>query len=675
MLFSLPWAVVSFRDDASSNVLYEPVNEPQPHLSRMVANGKNLAEFFKNVDDNAKMHAAAKLGSVPSFAEVAFGSNISVTLGGYTPPCPWKPYLNNDGEVKGTGSYGEVFVATLRCQYSPPFPVAIKKFKGSSQTEVMNEAKIMDKFSDKHFVKVYGMGKSTKIGSNVFYLLMEAAEGGSFEGYVKKAGASQDAYNTAVNLFLDALEGLAEMHAMGYHHRDIKPDNILVTKNCGTHTCHGKVADLGLSCHASRCDGVKGTPYYIAPELLKYEFNSRRNDVWSMGVILFRILNKGLLPEKFRNSYSQSALYSQINSFNVEAEKEYQAMPEGGLKSLLAEMLKRDIMNRLSSLEALDWALRAVKGCGVVTSQGATCPADSTKLIQLLPSCWAGSQVGDWQPTSAIKQESPKNDFVERPKVDQQRIIEKPKVQKFEIETDFLVNPVHVKQPKIENRKVQKYEIETDFFVGPMPLKHQVPFLVERDVFARRERKHVMKFKAEKLGLVIVDATGAVSEVNEGQAKQKGVKPGWFIEEVAGRPYVNYLLTLALVGTYGNSFTLKFREPLVTQYPSPEDDENPLVQTNNGKQASVKVFTVQYPQYTLGLGFLFMDTIVKDGIVQGAWNYLPSQNRLGLPVKVGDKFISVNNLLWKDVVNDQQFVRDATSGKMGPLSFQYLAEG
>jgi serine/threonine protein kinase len=621
--------------------------------------------------------------------ELAFGSNTSFMLGGYTPPCPWQADLNQDGKVVGTGAFGEVFTATVKCQSSPPFSVAIKKFKASSKSQVENEAKIMDKFSSKHFVKVYGMGKSTRFGSNVFYILMEAAEGGSFEGYVKRAGDSVSAYNTAVNLFLDALEGLAEMHGMEYHHRDIKPDNILVTKKCGTlpGTCHGKIADLGESCHARSCDGLHGTPYYVAPELLKYEFNSRRNDVWSMGVILFRILNNGKLPSKFRNSLDKQRLYSQINSFNVEAESEYRAMPEGGLKSLLAEMLKSDVRNRLSSLEALDWALRAVKGCGVLTSEGAICPADQNKVVQLLPSCWAGSHKGDWQPTSAIKQELkvqlPRNPLVEKP-IDVDKLIakylpNKPKVQRFEIETDFLVDPAHVKQPETGKHKVQKYEIETDFLVGPAPLKRQVPFLVEQDtarIDAHREKKHLITFAAMELGIVIVEQTGAVSEVHEGQAKRLGVQPGWFIEEIAGLPFADHRLEYAIDGTYGNTFTMKFREPLILeyQYQPPEDNENPHVQTTKGKQASIKVFTIQFPQYSLGLGFLFQGTMVKDGIFQRTWNYLGKQIKIGLPFKPGDQLVSVNNEQWMDVVKDQEFVTGATSGNMGPLTFLYMAE-
>jgi hypothetical protein len=357
------------------------------------------------------------------------------------------------------------------------------------------------------------------------------------------------------------------------------------------------------------------------------------------------------------------------------------AMPNSALKSLLAEILTLDVRNRLSSLEALDRALRAVKGCGILSSEGSICPADPTKAVQLLPSCWAGSDKGDWQPVSAIKHElkvqQPKNDLVEKPIIKKQDVITKPKVQKYEIETDFLVDPKHVNQPKNEKHKVKKYKVETDFYVGPAPLKHQVPYLVEKDIArigAQREKKHLKTFDAQPLGLIVEDKTGAVDQVNAGQAKAAGVQPGWFIEEVAGRPYDFYLLQVAVVGTLGPTFTVKFREPLITDRPPPEDDDNFHVLTKQGKQANVKMFTIQYPKYTSGIGFLFNDRIVKEGIVQGSWNYLNIQSRLGIPVKVGDQLIAVNNQPWPQIVNDQQFVKDATEGKLGPLTFLYMAE-
>jgi len=636
-----------------------------------------LAEFLKNVQDNAKLHEAS-LRSVPSFAELAGGSNVSFALGGYTPPCPWKADLNSDAQVVGTGSYGEVFLTTVKCQSSPKFPVAIKKMKDSTSTEVVNEAKIMDKFSSKHFVKVYGAGRSTKDYSNVYYLLMEAAEGGSFEGYVKNAGKSQNDFNTAVELWLDALQGVAEMHGMEYHHRDIKPDNILVTNKCGRGTtCHGKVADLGMSCHASKCTGSAGTPYYMAPEVVKYDFNARRNDVWSMGVILYRILNNGLLPKTFRDSYSRDALFINIANFNVKTELEFQAMSDQPLKSLLAEMLTSDVNKRLSTIEALDWALRAVRGCGVLVDEGDICEPDPTKTVQLLPSCWAGSNRGDWQASSPIKKESTWHEppSQEKPTVKKQDIIAKPTVRKYEIETDFLYGARYVRQPQNEKRMVKKYVVEPDFKLGAAAVRNRVPQLVPKDIArinAQRERKHVIMFQPQALGLIVSPNTGAVNKVDDGQAKAAGVKPGWFVEEVNSLPYDFKLLELYVAGK--RAFTVKFREPLITPQAEPEDDENFSVLTKKGKQANVKMFTVQYPKYTSGLGFLFMEQIVKDGVVQAAWPYLDPQHRIGIPIKPGDEFVSVNNQPWSQIVHDPQFIKEATEGMLGPLTFLYMAE-
>jgi hypothetical protein len=119
---------------------------------------------------------------------------------------------------------------------------------------------------------------------------------------------------------------------------------------------------------------------------------------------------------------------------------------------------------------------------------------------------------------------------------------------------------------------------------------------------------------------------------------------------------------------------VKFREPLITEQAEPEDDENFQVLTKRGKQANVKMFTVRYPKYTSGLAFLFNENIVKDGVVQGSWPYLHSSHRIGIPIKPGDEFVSLNNQPWSQIVHDQQFMKEAIGGLLGALTFLYMAE-
>lgn len=441
-------------------------DDPFPHFN-MVARGKDKADFDANVEQNARLHAH-RLDSVESLAELAYGTNVTETKTGGTPPCPWEAHLNSNGRVVGAGSFGEVVTASVKCDSS--ITVAIKKMAVGDKDakEVQHEAELMDKFSSQNFMKIYGMGKSTT-GTNVRYILMEAAKGGSFQKYVDRAGRSQEHRKLAEKLFIDALEGVVEMHRANYHHRDLKPANILVTEECSaTQKCQGKVADLGESCEKAQCKDLHGTPLYMAPELWTSGTNSARNDVWSMGIILYQILNKGKLPSSFSVSTRQ-ALGAAIKKLDVTKTFEYKnTIPSSPLKPLVALMLKNRIQDRIASDEALDYALRAVYGCGIFSKNGALCSEDGSRVVKLLPSCWPDPGVDEWIPQSPVRK--PEDS------VPEQEVKQHMKVPEVEQLTPVIQQVQQVvEQPPIIKRPLPEVIVEKDFeqegVVAEVPLQ------------------------------------------------------------------------------------------------------------------------------------------------------------------------------------------------------------
>lgn len=617
----------------------DPEDDLPEHLAHMVAQGKHLEDLIADVETNAQLKAS-ELSLPPSFAEIASGSNITAGLGGrYTPPCPWKEYLNNDGDIVGSGSYGEVYVATVKCQ---KYPVAIKKMKGASKSEVEHEANIMDKFSSNNFVKIYGMGTSTQ-ERGIYYILMESAGGGTLDTYIKQLRKGTEAsFQLAVNLFIDSLYGLLEMHEHGYHHRDVKPQNILVTEDCSKGSCQAKLADLGGSCHQSVCQDVMGTPYYTAPEIVDNEYNSRRNDVWSFGIILFQILNKGSLPISFRATESIESLYRKISAFRVEMTEEYSKMSDhgikGGLKQLLVKMLNRDIRTRIAADEVLDETLRVVKGCGILTEP--LCPKDETKVEKLLPSCWKGSSKGYWHPTHAIKRP---DEPTPPPKTRQVvQVVKRPKMAKGQV-------PQVLANKRIEDQGVVRHE---------------------------------RRFTPGKMGAILVSQTGLIEQIDAGGFQGLQVEEGWFIEKVCGKAYSWERLGAAIQGKcQENPFTIIFREEVKASAAQvlPDDNEGMRMKTHTGQDADVKVFVIPVPKTHAGVGFIFSnyDLVSRDGVVQPAWERKSIKKwTKDIPLKPGDEILRVNNEKWDDIVNDPQsdiLRRDLAQGRDGKLTFLYLA--
>jgi calcium-dependent protein kinase len=88
------------------------------------------------------------------------------------------------------------------------------------------------------------------------------------------------------------LKAINHCHSLDVCHRDIKPENILLGDNGSL-----KLIDFGLSEQVKnnkKMSTIVGTPYYIAPEVLKGKYNDKC-DIWSLGVIMY-ILLSGYLP-------------------------------------------------------------------------------------------------------------------------------------------------------------------------------------------------------------------------------------------------------------------------------------------------------------------------------------------------------------------------------------------
>lgn len=122
------------------------------------------------------------------------------------------------------------------------------------------------------------------------YLVMELVEGVTLGQVLRERG--QLPAEQAVGYVAQMLDGLAAAHAQGIVHRDVKPANVLVTRDGQV-----KVADFGVSRTDSagtetltQVGAVIGTPSYMSPEQCRGEVVDARADVFSAGVVLFELL-------------------------------------------------------------------------------------------------------------------------------------------------------------------------------------------------------------------------------------------------------------------------------------------------------------------------------------------------------------------------------------------------
>ena len=148
----------------------------------------------------------------------------------------------------------------------------------------IGEAKSVARLSHQNVVAVFDQGSDGPF----LYLAMEYVPGRTLKEVLRERG--QFAPAAALDIMAGVLDGLAAAHASGIVHRDVKPENVLLTADGRL-----KVADFGLAraqaaAGHTRAGLLIGTVAYLPPEQVTGEATGPRSDVYSAGVVLFELL-------------------------------------------------------------------------------------------------------------------------------------------------------------------------------------------------------------------------------------------------------------------------------------------------------------------------------------------------------------------------------------------------
>ncbi|WP_247828753.1 Stk1 family PASTA domain-containing Ser/Thr kinase [Arthrobacter antioxidans] len=148
------------------------------------------------------------------------------------------------------------------------------------------EAKSAARLSHPHVVGVLDQGVDDVGGQNIAYLVMEFVEGRTLRDVLREHGRLTP--RRALDLLDAVVEGLAAAHDAGLIHRDVKPENVLLSD-----TGRVKIADFGLARAVSATTGTAtlvGTVAYLSPELVLGRPAEAQSDIYSTGVMLFELL-------------------------------------------------------------------------------------------------------------------------------------------------------------------------------------------------------------------------------------------------------------------------------------------------------------------------------------------------------------------------------------------------
>jgi tRNA A-37 threonylcarbamoyl transferase component Bud32 len=188
----------------------------------------------------------------------------------------------------GTGGMGSVYLAE---HFGLGRKVAVKILPPDMSRDpeyvarFMREATTAGRMEHPNIVHIHDVGYA----EGRHFIVMQYVDGESLSTVVEELGAMdpRDAARVAVGI----LRGLQHAHEQGIVHRDVKPDNVLLTKGD-----EPKILDFGLAIEQETAlqitrDGmVVGTPYYLSPEQARGHKATPRSDVYAAGVTLYYLL-------------------------------------------------------------------------------------------------------------------------------------------------------------------------------------------------------------------------------------------------------------------------------------------------------------------------------------------------------------------------------------------------
>ena len=188
------------------------------------------------------------------------------------------------------------------------------------------EAQSAAALSHPHIVNIYDVGEQ----DGTYFMIMEYVDGSNLKQYIREKGRLS--VHEAVRISRQIAEALEEAHKAGVVHRDIKPQNILFSRDGKV-----KVADFGIAIAGDGAtvtvgDEIIGTVQYIAPEQARGEIAGKQSDLYSLGIVFYEMVT-GKVP--FTGESPVAVAMKHIQE---------QIVPPGRLVSDLPEQLEQVIM-------------------------------------------------------------------------------------------------------------------------------------------------------------------------------------------------------------------------------------------------------------------------------------------------------------------------------------------
>lgn len=213
----------------------------------------------------------------------------------------------------GTGGMGDVYKAhdrkldrivaikTLKAEYNGDNNF-IRKFKRESLAAAS--------ISHPNIVSIYDVGTEDVENEKVHYIVMEYIDGTTLKEKINELGKLSE--KTALEYTVQIAEALKIAHSKGIVHRDIKSQNIMITKDDRIKVTDFGIARVADNSTVTATNAIMGSVHYFSPEQARGAKVDNRSDIYSLGIVLFEMLT-GELPFDADNPVSVALMQVQSN--------------------------------------------------------------------------------------------------------------------------------------------------------------------------------------------------------------------------------------------------------------------------------------------------------------------------------------------------------------------------
>lgn len=256
-----------------------------------------------------------------------------------------------------------------------------------SKVRFMQEARAASGLDHPNIYTIYEIGETD---DGELFIVTPYYDGQTLK-YLLKDGALPIA--DAVDIASQLLRGLRRAHEAGIIHRDVKPANIMVTGHGVVKLLDFGLAKLEAGVFLTKTGSTLGTSAYMSPEQASGKGVDNRSDLWSVGVVLYEMLNGG---RPFTGDYEQSIIYSVIN----EDPPKLEASVPTEYSAIVRKLLSKDPDARFATAtEVLEQLTGDDSGSGRTATQSPAEPSRTRGMARpwmIVPVLLFAAAIGYW---------------------------------------------------------------------------------------------------------------------------------------------------------------------------------------------------------------------------------------------------------------------------------------